>query len=496
MRKPFQVMKFGGTSLADPSCIQRAVEIVRTASRECSIVVVVSAMNGVTNRLIETANQSLGGNDRTVAETFAQLGKQHNEVITALAGSVAQAKLLQSKVHDLLIEGECLCRGALLSGELTARTLDAISGLGERLCAPLVAAALSDAGVASEALDATELVITDFVHGGAEPRIDQTRARCQSRLAPLLEMGIVPVVTGFIGSTEKGVVTTLGRGGSDYSATILAEALDADEVVIWSDVTGLLTADPKLVAEACTIQEISYREAAELARFGAKVLHPKTLHPVVRRGIPVWIKNTFAAGDPGTKITPKGPSNAPGVTAITAIRNAVLITIAGPGTTHDALARTVATAAAIGVDVLLISQSSSRNAIHLVIPSPAAQSTVDALRREFLLDPIDENAGNIVFYAAASLITLVGHNLRIVPGTAARVIDALKEENIMVAATTQGSCDSSMSFVLPQPEMELALATLHRELELGRLPAKKRSLRAPASQLKIWKHEPGRASAD
>jgi len=501
------VMKFGGTSVGDASCIERVVGIIRNASRECDLAVVVSAMGGVTNRLIEAANQSRAGNETAVAETFARLKKQHNEVVTALIHSAEERRRLQSKLHDLFTEGEGLCQGTILLRELTPRTLDAISALGERLCAPLVAAALSEIGVASEAMDATELVVTDSYHGGAEPWIDLTRTRCQARIAPFLQRGIVPVVTGFIGASEEGVLTTLGRGGSDYSATILGAALDADEVVIWSDVPGLLTADPRLVAEACTIAEISYREAAELAYFGAKVLHPKTLRPVMQSGIPIWIKNTFAPDEPGTKITPAGPLNAEGVKALTAVRDAALITVTGPITqagtqgVPDALARTVATAEAVRADVLLISQSSSHNDICLVVASPLAKRTVEALRQEFSPDLMHEKVEHTVFDSAVSVITLVGQNLQTVSGTVARTFSALRQEDVNIIATAQGPSDCSVSFVVGQADMEIGLASIHRELELGSLqsnrgPTNSVAVTAVVRPSAIWKYQSEPASAD
>ena len=197
-------------------------------------------------------------------------------------------------MDDLLQEGDRLCRGAVLLRELTLHSRDAIASLGERLCAPIVAGALAQSGIASEAIEATEVLVTDSCHGAADPFMDLTRERCESRLRPLLERRIVPVVTGFIGATPEGILTTLGRGGSDYSATILGAALDVDDVVIWTDVDGLQTVDPRLVPGGSTIPEISYREAAELAYFGAKVLHPKTLRALAQSGIPLWIRNTFA----------------------------------------------------------------------------------------------------------------------------------------------------------------------------------------------------------
>jgi bifunctional aspartokinase / homoserine dehydrogenase 1 len=508
MKKPLQVMKFGGTSVGDASCIARVVDIVRNASREFDIAVVVSAMSGVTNRLIEAANQSKAGNKSAVAEMFTQLGKHHDDVVEALIHSATERKCLQSKLHDLLAEGERLCQGTILSRELTPRTLDAISGLGERLCAPLVAAALSEVGVASESIEATELVVTDSYHGGAEPWIDMTRGRCRVRVAPLLQKGMVPVVTGFIGATEEGVLTTLGRGGSDYSATILGAALDADEVVIWSDVTGLLTADPKLVAGACTIPEISYREAGELAYFGAKVLHPKTLRPVMQSGIPVWIRNTFAADEPGTKITPAGTRNAGGAMALTAIRDAALIRIRIAGRTQggtqgapDALARTVASAAAVRTDVLLISQSTSHKDICLAVASTGAERTVEALRHEFSGELLHQKAETDVLASPVSVITLVGQNMRTASGAFARAFAALEQENVEILATAQGSSECSMSFLVPQQQMKSAIASLHRELELGNLqsngrPAKGVGVTAEASPSAIWKCQSEPASAD
>jgi aspartate kinase len=431
-------------------------------------------MSGVTNRLIEAANQPNTGDASAI---FAQLVDQHDNVVHALIRSVVGRRSLQKKIHGLLAEGEGLCQSAILGRELTPRTLDAISGLGERLCAPLVAAALSEAGVASEAIDATRLVITDSYHGGAEPQIAATRVRCQALIAPLLLKRFVPVVTGFIGATEEGVLTTLGRGGSDYSATILGAVLDAGEVVIWSDVTGLLTADPKLVAGARTVSEISYQEAAELAYFGAKVLHPKTLRPVMQSGIPVWIKNTFAADKPGTKITAAGSRNVAGVTALAAVRDATLIRVklrtAGLGThsrkrdVANALARVAATAAAVRADVLLISECAERNEICLAVVSRAARLTVEALRHEFSPGLHRKEQENIVCSSEASVITVVSQSMPIVSAVVALAFAALGEENINILATSNLTSAFNMSLAVPRQQMEMALAALHQELELG-----------------------------
>ncbi|MGA9542870.1 MAG: aspartate kinase [Candidatus Sulfotelmatobacter sp.] len=318
VRKPLRIMKFGGTSVGDASAIERVIDIIRNASRESDVVVVVSAMSGVTNQLIDAATQSALGDRHSVATIFHALRKRHEAVVNALIHSAVERSRIQHDMDRVFQEAERLCQCAMRVRELTPPTRDSISSLGERLSAPIVAAVLGEYAVASEAIEATALIQTDSCHGAADPHMDVTRKLCQDRLRPLVQKGVVPVVTGFIGATAEGVLTTLGRGGSDYSATILGAALDADEVTIWTDVDGLMTADPRLVPDASTIAEISYREAEEMAHLGAKVLHPKTLRAVTQSGIPLWIRNTFAPERAGTKITPAGPPKAlPRATAAT-----------------------------------------------------------------------------------------------------------------------------------------------------------------------------------
>jgi aspartate kinase len=323
--------------------------------------------------------------------------------------------------------------------------------------------------VASEAIEATELVVTDSCHGAADPLMDLTGDRCHHRLRPLLEQGIVPVITGFIGATPDGLLTTLGRGGSDYSATILGAALRADEIIIWTDVDGLQTADPRLVPGGCTIPEISYREAAELAYFGAKVLHPKTLRGVMQCGIPLWIRNTFAPERPGTKITPTGPPSVAGVKALTAISDVALITVGGPGLAgvQDVLGRTFRTTAAVRADVLLISQASSQNDLCLVISSALGKCVVEALRHEFAHDLAHEPAEHIALDPTVAMVTVVGQNMRSVPGIVGRTFGALGRENVDIIAIAQGSSECTISFVVPKKDVNAALAGIHKEFQLG-----------------------------
>src|SRR3989449_6923209 len=464
-KKPLRVMKFGGTSVADASCISKVVEIIRSGARESNVVVVVSAMSGVTNRLIEAATLSEAGDRKAVAAIFEELRKRHGEAVNALICSAQERDRLSRKLHELFQEGDCLCQGTILLRELTPRARDSLSSLGERLSVPVVAAALAQCGVSSKPVEATELVVTDSYHGAADPCMDVTRERCQTRLRPLLQQGIVPVVTGFIGATPEGALTTLGRGGSDYSATILGAALEADEVIIWKEVDGLLTADPRLVPGACTIPEISYREAAELAYFGAKVLHPKTLRAVMQRGIPLSIRNTFAPDRPGTKITPASSTNHQGVKALTAISDVSLITVGGPGilAVPHVLGRTLATTAAIRADVLLVSQSSAHNDICLVVSSSIAKRTVEALREEFAHDLAHEATEHIRVDSTVAIVTVVGQNMRAIPGIIGRAFGALGRENINIIAIAQGSSECNISFVVAEKDAQAALITAHRE---------------------------------
>jgi bifunctional aspartokinase / homoserine dehydrogenase 1 len=471
-KKPLRVMKFGGTSVGDASCIARVVEIIRSAAWDSDVVVVVSAMKGVTNQLVAAARESEAGHCKPVAAIFEELRQQHETAARALIHSTAELSRVEREMTELLQAGDRLCQGTILLRELTPRTRDAISSLGERLSVLLVAAALAERGVPSAAIEATELVVTDACHGAAEPCMDLTREHCDARLRPLLRQGMVPVVTGFIGSTADGVLTTLGRGGSDYSATIVGAALEADEVIIWTDVDGLHTADPRLVPNACTIPEVSYREAAELAYFGAKVLHPKTLRPVVQSGVPLWIRNTFAPERMGTKITPAGPPSIEGVTALTAISDVVMLTVGGPGLAEvqDVLGRAYRATAAVRADVLLISQASSQNDLCLVIPSAFAKTAVEALRHEFAHDLAHQPVDHITLDSSVAMVTVVGQNLRSAPAIVGRGYAALGRERVHVVAIAQGSSEFTFSFVVAKPDMNTALASLHREFRLGSLP--------------------------
>ena len=470
MNVDLQVMKFGGTSLGDADCIRRAADIVGRATRDGSVVAVVSAMGGVTNRLIQAAHASALGDLDTVAGLVATLREEHQRAIESLVGDVDKRAQLAAELNQIVEEVTSLCRGTALLRELTPRTLDAISSAGERLSARLLASALRESGVNAEAVEATEVIVTDNHSGRAEPLIAETRERATARLAPLLAKRSVPVVTGFIGATVDGRLTTLGRGGSDYSATILGAALDAKEIIIWTDVDGVLTADPKLVSEARTLREISYNEAAELAYFGAKILHPKTLRPVSEAGIPVWIRNSFLPERSGTKITATGHPTKRGVKAITAMSNVTLITVGGRGIVGlpGVAAKTFTAVANAATNVLLISQSSSGNDICFIVDSGDSARTVAELRAAFAFDLAHKEVEHITVNADIAIVAVVGDRMRGMPGIAGRTFSALGHRGINIIAIAQGSSEYNLSLVVEARLMREVVQALHSEFGLER----------------------------
>lgn len=463
--KPLRVMKFGGTSVGDASCIARVIEIIRAASRESQVIVVVSAMSGVTDKLIEAAEQSAAGNSEHAAAIFLSLWKRHTAAASVLIRSEAAANRLRRKMRRLCDQGNQLCQQAALLRALALRARDEIASLGERLSVFLVAAALAERGITSEPIEATQLIMTTANHGAAEPRMQLTRKLCEARLGPLVRQGVVPVITGFIGATPEGVLTTLGRGGSDYSATILAAVVDADEVAIWKDVDGLLTADPHLVPEAGTIPEISYEEAGDLAEFGAKVLHRKTLRPMLGRGIAVRICNTFAPEHPGTIIRDGEGSNGEGIKALVATSDAALISIdragiaaefrdlSAPGWSHKAIRKCVP----------VTSQPPRQDEVCLAVSADLAEGVLEAVRNQFSPDSLAGKATRITVRHGVAIVTLAGHYRNTASEMGRRISDLFAEQKVSVLAAGERSPGYGFSFVVAQRDLQTALANAHRE---------------------------------
>jgi aspartate kinase len=464
------VMKFGGTSVGSAERISQVAQLATaSAAPGHRVVVVTSAMSGVTNLLIEAAGGASRG--RWDPQVRQQLFERHAAVAGAIVAETGRRSAVLEEIDRRLDRFEKLCFGLSMVHELTPRLLDAISGTGEMLAAPLVAAAVAARGTASSAVDATELIVTTDQFGGAEPIMDATRARTGARLQPLLARGEIPVVTGFIGATADGVLTTLGRGGSDYSASILGAALDADEIWIWTDVDGVMTANPADVPEARTLAEISYSEASELAYYGAKVLHYKTIVPAFRQRIPVRILNSFNPTHPGTRVSVEGDASALGVKAVTAIRGVSLIAISGTGMQGipGIVARAFDVVADQQSNVLMISQASSENNICFVISTVEAPRVVRALRTALEVDlargHIEEIASQPVAVVAA-----VGDRMRGTPGIAATVFGALGHAGINVTAISQGSSERNISLVVDEADAAKAVRALHQAFRLDRAP--------------------------
>ncbi len=459
------VMKFGGTSVGDGARINKVAELTqREIAKGHQVVVVASAMSGVTNMLIDAATLAARGDDSLIADTRRRLFAQHIAAVNAITSERSVQDPLIACLDRQLTVFENLGRSVHILGELTARGLDAMSSLGESLCVPLVAQAIRERGLRSEPIEATELIVTDGNFGNASPLMEETTAKAQARPRPLLKDGCVPVVTGFTGATRDGVTTTLGRGGSDYTATILGAALDADEVWIWTDVNGVMTADPRIVPSARTLSEISYAEAAELSYFGAKVLHPKTIVPMASRDKPVRILNTFEPDNPGTTIVRQARSDARTVKAITAIKNLCILSLEGRGMAGvpGVAAKLFSAVARENISVTMIAQSSSELDICIVIEEAASRQAIAAIEKEFELERMRGNIDGVRAEHQVAIIAVVGAGLRDTPGIDARVFGALAEHAINIISIAQGSSEYNLSLVVRDANANESLRAIHQ----------------------------------
>jgi aspartate kinase len=464
-----QVLKFGGTSVNDARAIGQVVAIVADqAARDRNLVVVTSAMRGVTDLLINSATAAAAGDRQKYRDARLTLTGRHRDAIEALVHDLDDLQQLQVESDERVREFERLCMAVGILGELTDRGLAVVSGLGERMMAPVLAAAIRARGLKAEFVDAGELIVTDDNHASAAPDMEATRAATRARLLPLLQEGIVPVVTGFVAATPDGVPTVLGRGGSDYSAAILGAALDAGEIQIWTDVDGVLTADPRIVPQARPLPELTYSEAAELAYYGAKVLHPKTMLPAIDRGIPISVRNTFNPAFPGTLVVAKS-SNGGTVKALTVIRGLALITVAGRGMmgVPGIAARTFAAVARKGANVLMISQASSEQSICFVVPEADARGVKAALEEGFADEIKKRLIDGVALEPDIVIVAVVGEGMRGTPGIAARLFGALGEHQINVIAVAQGSSEANLSLALAATDADAAVRYLHDAFELA-----------------------------
>jgi aspartate kinase len=479
-------MKFGGTSVGGAEQMAQVAEIVarcrdgslhygspsgdsEAVGQPQDVVVTVSAMSGVTDTLISAAQSAGNRNGDVFRSAATELRERHHAVLEALVSTAGRRASLVWEIDALINDFENLCQAIYVLGELTARGLDAVASFGERLSARLVATALQERGVPAQAVEATNLIVTDDNYGTASPLMDETRDRTREMLLPLVGEGVTPVVTGFIGATVEGTTTTLGRGGSDYSAAILGSCLESPEIWIWTDVDGVQTADPRTVPDARTLPEISYGEAAELSYFGAKVLHPKTILPAVEKSIPLRILNTFNPDHPGTLVVADERPCAHAVKGVTSIKDLSLVTVEGRGMigVPGIAARLFAAVAGEGISVLMISQSSSEQSICLVIREDAEERALAALEAAFELELARRNVDRIWAQGDVSIIAVVGAGLKETPGVGAKVFGALGTAGINVISIAQGSSKYNLSLVVNAGDVVDAVRAMHEHLELG-----------------------------
>jgi bifunctional aspartokinase / homoserine dehydrogenase 1 len=474
------VMKFGGSSLADAGRIRRVADLVRHAAGQApreTPVVVVSAMGGVTDRLFTLARTALAGRTGQGAalEQVDELRRHHERALDALCEGAATEDSrgeVDVRLAAYFAELRDIVIGVSLLGELSPRSLDAIAAYGEKFSTLLVAAALRAADTPAEAISAEDVVVTDATFGNAMPDMAATTRRAAERVVPLARRGVVPIATGYIGATPEGSTTTLGRNGSDYSAAIVGAAVGAEEIWIWTDVDGVMSADPRLVPAARSLPDLSYAEAAELAYFGSRVIHPRTIVPAVAAGVPLRIKNTFHPAHPGTLIATTSAPGSGAVKAVTAIRDLALVTVEGLGMlgVPGIAGRTFGALATAGVNVLMISQASSESNIAMVIARREVAAATRALREAFALELHRHEVDAIRAQEGVAILTAVGGGMRGTPGVAGRLFGALGRVGVNVIAIAQGSSELSISCVVRDDHaVEDALRAIHHEFVEGAL---------------------------
>jgi bifunctional aspartokinase / homoserine dehydrogenase 1 len=459
------VMKFGGTSMGSADRMRVAAKIIVEEQRQRPVAVVVSAMSKVTDLLLETMRRAELGDSNVVAVNIQSLLSRHLEACAELPG----ASTAVAPVKSLVDEFQRICNGIEMLGERPPRSVDEAVAIGEQLSSVILATYLQSIGTPAKAINAADVVVTDAVFGNASPQMEHTRAKCEKALRPLLEKGIVPIVTGFNGATADGRPTTLGRGGSDFSAAILASALDAAELWIWTDVDGIMTADPRLVDNVAVLPEVTYAEAAELAYNGAKVLHPRTLAPLVERQIPVWSKNSFAPEKPGTKIVSRF-DEPKGVRAVTSMSNVALISMEPANAALSGIrlmSRTMDALTLANIEILLFSSSSYRQSFCFLIRKQDLEPALEALESNLSIElahgylkpiEVDDNVG---------LLAVVGEGMRGTPGLAGRVFTAISRQNINIIAIAQGSSELTIAVVVRLDGLERAVRGIHDECRLS-----------------------------
>ena len=466
------VMKFGAPSLADAQAISRAVRILAEYQMKGhQLVTVVSALPKVTDDLISISEKAVEANLETINEFVDRHMRDH---INVAKGCIRDQKTL-SRVVEELEQNSVEIRGILTSiallRELTPRSKDFVLSFGERLSAPIVCGAAAELGLKSEWLTGSEAgITTDENFGEANPLMDITVRKIRTKLDPMLNEGKIPIVAGYGAATPHGVTTTLGRGGSDYTATLIGASLDADEVMIWKEVEGLMTADPKIEPNARLLSRISYSEASEMAYFGAKAIHPRALQPVMNKQIPVRIRSALDPTNEGTLVEDdREVKTGTVVKAVTLVSKVAMISVSGVGMVGlpGIAAKMFKILGDAGINILMICQSSSETGISFVVQRERLQQAKNALGlgligTEFVKNLVSEND--------VCVVAAVGAGMKGTPGVASQVFRAVAAKSVNVRMIAQGSSELNISFIVAEKDGPKAIQALHEEFKLGGNP--------------------------
>lgn len=458
-----QVLKFGGSSVASATRIQGVASIVRNQKSAKGTAVVFSAFGGVTDDLIRMSRLAARRKDEYI-EVFDKVRERHTLCIRELG--LRRDKALYDFVEGVFGELHDILHGIYLVRELSTRTLDFVSGQGEVLSSAIISAYFRSQGMQASFVDARELIRTDETFGSARVDFNATNTRIREHFRKLKGTA---VITGFIGATHKGEMTTLGRGGSDYSAAIFGAALNATEIQIWTDVDGVMTADPRKVKKAFSVPSMTYDEAMELSHFGAKVIHPPTIQPALDKKIPLRIKNTFHPEHPGTFISVKPGDNGFLIKGISSIDQIALLTLSGSGMVGvtGISARLFGAIHMAKVNVILITQGSSEHTISFAVRPEDAQTAKTAIEEAFALEMKSRLIDKVRVEEGLSVVAVIGENMRNQPGVSGKLFNALGRNGISVVATAQGSSELNISVVIQNDQLSKALNTIHQAFFLS-----------------------------
>jgi aspartate kinase len=463
------VLKYGGTSISSTKDIQNVAKHIQSLSKQNQLVIVCSAISDTTDDLIEIS-QSIKKENKKKAEQLAKkISNRHQQLATqTIKNSQIRKKLLET-YSEYFCELVALIDGMVLLGEVTPRSMDYLFSFGERLSIQLISAAINDLGKKSVPLTGKEVgIITDSNFGDSKPLMDTTRLRVSKTIDSLFLKKTIPVVGGFVGADQHGHVTTFGRGGSDYSATIIGSCVKADKIWLMSDVDGLMTADPKIVKNARLLKEVSYIEAIEMAMFGVKQIHPRTFEPLLSKKIPMRIRSSFNIKNEGTLVT-SSPSAAAKNTikCVSNVSNNGLIDIRGgsmvgtPGTAG----KIFSTLANAGINVMMISQNPSESSITIVVKNTDLDKAVNTLEMELLGKIIKK----LEVTTDMAIIALIGSGMRGTVGVASKVFGSMAKNKVNVSMITQGSSELNLAFVVKNSDANIAVQALHNEFDLSKI---------------------------